>query len=296
MSGEKRGNGAGSERVTFGDTRPRVEPTLGTAGTPAAGTGAGGEKQTAPAGDQPRLPLLYKSVVPLQKGLHGDLGLVAGATYGFAAGVNVVPLNAVEFAVASRTYPIVFAGDDTPAPVAVLGLQPGQNLFVDDAGRWDDGAYVPAYVRRYPFIFAGARESDQYALSLDTSSSLVESGGARPLFEGDEPSDLTKKALEFCRSYHQHHGATAAFAKAIGAQGLLADRAIELKLPSDRKIALRGFRAIDDKKLDALADDDFLDWRRRNWLPLIYSHLGSLANWGPLVSRAVRQGREPTAS
>ena len=39
------------------------------------------------------------------------------------------------------------------APVAVLGLSSGENLYTTGTG-WAKGVYVPAYVRRFPFCMS----------------------------------------------------------------------------------------------------------------------------------------------
>ena len=101
-----------------------------------------------------QLPLFYKSIVPLSTQFHPNHGLVPQEALNFTRGSHAIPLTVDEFAVAQRSFPIVFGMGENPAPLALLSLVDGQNLFLDDAGRWQPGAYLPAFVRRYPFMLA----------------------------------------------------------------------------------------------------------------------------------------------
>lgn len=258
-------NGAG-DRVTFGDA-----PTIGAGET---------------ADKQKRL-LFYQKPEALNRERHGDLCLKNDAHYGFARNANAVPLNAVEFAIAVKHYPIVFTAETHAVPVAILGLRQGQNLFVDGQGAWVKSQYVPAYVRRYPFLLVAAPDNGgKLALCVDTASDLLEQDGARRLFEAGEPSDLAKRVLEICSGYMTQQELTRQFAAAILEQELLGERTIEVARKNGGKLTLKGFRTIDEKKFNALPDEIFLAWRKRGWLAPIYAHLMSLGNWPALVARA----------
>lgn len=235
------------------------------------------------------LPLFYKRIEALGPQRHARLGIKAQGTYAFAGAANSVPVNAIEFGLVSRNYPIVFSNEERGLPIAVLGLQAGENLFVDAAGHWERGQYVPAYVRRYPFIALAPQNSRDYALCIDVASDLLEVDGARPIFEAGQPSDLTKKALEFCQTYQTQQDATQLFVEAIAKSGLLVPRSAKVTLHSGDGRALSGFRIIDEHKFNALPDNVFLDWRKRGWIGLIYAHLASQACWPALVERASRR-------
>ena len=100
-------------------------------------------------------PFGYKEIVPLYKNNRVRLP-APGALPEFCKTLNAIPVSYSEFPVACRDYPLVFTSGDqgqSYAPVAVLGLANGENLFFAD-GAWDRSAYLPAYVRRYPFCMA----------------------------------------------------------------------------------------------------------------------------------------------
>lgn len=216
-------------------------------------------------------PLFYRRPVPLSAQAHAQWRLKDG-NLAFAVGTNSVPLVTGEFALASRSYPIVFAAEDA-APLALLGLERG-NLFVADS-QWSEGHYVPAYVRRYPFVFIRTEHPQGFALAIDADSDRVVRDGEEgvALFQDDEPTALTRQALEFCSLFTGEHQATQAFAAALRSQGLLAARNADAILPGGRKLSMTGFEVVDAQKFAALPEEIVVDWHRKGWLGLVNSHL-----------------------
>jgi hypothetical protein len=226
------------------------------------------------------LPLFYRKPQPLVPVIHDNVRLTEG-DYAFAAGTNAVPVAIIEFAQAMRFYPIVFA-EGGNFPVAVLGLSAG-NSFVSD-GRWSDRHYVPAYARRYPFVFVDAGEQG-FALAIDVMSERVVQGGdiGTPLFEDGKPTPLTESALTFCREFHTAHLQTQAFVTALVEHGLLIEQQADAKLASGEPRRLAGFRVIDREKFGRLDDAVILDWHRKGWLALALFHFASLDRFADLL-------------
>lgn len=242
--------------------------------------------QTAPAGDQPLLPLFYKAVQPLNSQVHGDWRLKPGDA-SFARETPFAPIVVSEIADAARSYPIVFAADGAQ-PIAVLGLE-RRNLFVED-GRWSADAYIPAYVRRYPFAFVVTDEPRSVQLAIDRGSDRVAQGGdeGAPLFADGQPSELTAQALEFCVAFGRDAELTALFATALREKGLLIDRRADATLPDGRKLGLDGFQIVDTEKFAALDDETVLAWHRQGVLGLVHHHLASLERFNVLLNRQAR--------
>lgn len=113
--------------------------------------------------------------------------------------------------------------------------------------------------------------------------------GARPLFENGQPSELTKKALEFCQAYQAQQNTTRQFVDALNKQGLLVPRVAKVTLANGTERTLQGFRIVDEQKFDKLSDEVFLDWRKKGWLGLIYVHMISQSGWTALVERVNRR-------
>jgi SapC len=102
----------------------------------------------------PKQLLIYEKAVPVTRQRHGNVSIKAGSDFGYAKTVNSVPLLASEFDLASREYAIVFSGQGNDMmPAALLGIRDNENLYVDDKGLWN-AKYIPAFVRRYPFVFS----------------------------------------------------------------------------------------------------------------------------------------------
>jgi len=230
------------------------------------------------------LPLFYRQPQPLQAGLHAKLSLAKQPGYGFAAGANSVPLIASEMATACRHFPIVFTEGPQPSPVAVLGLRGEENLFIDDAGQWRANTYIPAYIRRYPFIFMENADQSQFTLCADMAAENITESSENPLFDAEgAPTPLTRSALEFCREYQNQHAYTAEFCRALAGADLLVENRADVTLPDGQRLTLSGFKIIDEAKFNALPEPDFLRWRANGWLMLVYCHLISIAAWPALL-------------
>jgi hypothetical protein len=99
--------------------------------------------------------LYYEKPVLLNREKHRSRRIRPSSGFGFARNANSLYLAGVEFNEACKEYAIVFtrlAGGKV-APVVVLGLRARENLFVDQQEHWT-ATYVPAFVRRYPFVLA----------------------------------------------------------------------------------------------------------------------------------------------
>lgn len=237
------------------------------------------------------LPLFYADPVPLAAGRHGNSCLLAGDA-GYTAQASAIPLVLADFTGASRHYPVLFTSGEV-APVALVGLE-RDNLFVDE-GRWADGVYVPAYVRRYPFVLVEAGDKSGFGLTIDQASALVAPDGeaGEPLFDDAKPSPVTQRVLEFCRLFNLEFTATQAFCEAVGEQQLLVERKADVTLPGGRKLGVAGFQVVDPKRFAKLSEEKVVAWNWSGWLALFHTHLASLTRFADLLAR---QGAREAAS
>lgn len=243
--------------------------------------------------DNRALPLFYSQPAPLDAKLHAALGLKKNFGLSFTTKVNAVPVNMIEMPQICHFYPIAFSPDGNATPVALLGLRDNENLFVNAQGEWAPDTYIPAYIRRYPFIFSELPGNDQLTLCVDMQPGIVDEDSDQKFFDADgKPSRLAQNALEFCKSYHAAAQQTLAFSKALADSGLLVDRQAEINVSGGQRINFSGFRIVDEQKLADMPDKDFMEWRRRGWLPFLYAHLFSGAQWQRLTN-LLRQRAEP---
>jgi hypothetical protein len=228
-----------------------------------------------------QMPLFYTAPTPLDSKRHATFGLKKGFGYEFSQHVNAVPVNLIEMPQVAQFYPIAFAPDATATPVAILGLRDNENLFVNKDGSWQENTYIPAYIRRYPFIFSEIPGKDaQLSLCVDMNSEIISEKEEQKFFDATgQATELSKNALEFCKSYHAAAQQTLKFGEILDQSGILVTRAAQIKTSDNHTINFTGFRIIDEEKLNALSDADFLKLRANGVLGFIYAHLFSGAQW-----------------
>ena len=246
--------------------------------------------QTAPA-----MPMFYKNPVPIEPQRHATAGLRERSDFRFAADTNAVPLTAAEIVHAARTYPIVFSAAAPTVPFAVVGLRDHENLFVDAAGTWREDAYIPAYVRRYPFIFSEVPDSDRLVLCIDEAAEHFETASSsRPFFAADgKPVDALQRAFKFNETFQVHFAETRRFGEWLDQNKMLEDRMAKADLGGGQSFTLRGFRLLNPERLQTMEDAVVLELHKKNWLPLLHFHLQSLNNWGLLSALARTRGEQP---
>ena len=231
-------------------------------------------------------PLFYKRVVPLNREQHRNLYIEPEPGFNFARETNCVYVAAVEFLLASREYPIVFAVGDNEQlfPVVLLGVRNGQNLYIDDKGQWRT-RYIPAYVRRYPFILATDEANTRYTVCIDESypgfNTVKE--GEPLLLESGEDGPLLRRSVEFLKDYQSQILLTAAFCKTLQELKLMEPMQANISLKSGEKLALTGFQCVNKTRLKALDDAELAKLARNDYLELMHLHLQSLANMNSLL-------------
>jgi SapC protein len=228
---------------------------------------------------------LHKKPVALDRQQHRNLKLDRNARdMSRSKALNGFFISAGEFVEACKDYPIVWvpAGQDAKgkaqvAPIAVFGLQQGQNLCIDAADRWRV-RYVPAMLRFYPFAIARTSPNEM-VLCIDESWRGLGSAVGDPLFKDDgEPSELTLNVNKQLQDLEVDVERTRLVGDKLTALGLLREMRFDATLPSGNKVQLEGFYAIDEDKLGKLADGELLDLARGGVLGIIHAHQISLSN------------------
>lgn len=231
--------------------------------------------------------MMYERPELLSRESHGALGISRPARpYGFCAKMRAVPLTVGEISLASRHYPVIFSHTTNFVPLAVLGVVDDLNLFVDESGNWERNAYVPAFVRRYPFAVASDNESDKFAIVIDTAHEGVVSGAEFPFFNDAGLTESTERAIEFCRQYEGERRQTEQAMKALEAFGLISPQsAMYTPEGQNEQQPFAEYYGVDAAKLQALPDEKFIDLRKSGLLPLVHVQLNSMINWRDMLGR-----------
>jgi hypothetical protein len=245
---------------------------------------------------QNQLPLFYNALEPLSSQTHAKYRVRATETAPFLVGNHAVPVTVDEFPLLQRHMPIVFTAGDDAIPIALMGLNEGINVFIGDDGKLTEQVYVPAYIRRYPYMLARLRpDTDEMSLCFDpTSDRIGEFDEGEALFENGEPTEVTKNILGFNEQFEQAGARTAGFMKELAELGLLMDGEMSIQPDgAERPFIYRGFQMVDEKKLTDIRGDQLRKMNQSGMLPLIYAHLFSLSLMRDIFARQVELGKAP---
>ncbi|GLS43627.1 SapC family protein [Methylobacterium brachythecii] len=234
--------------------------------------------------------LIYERAVPVTRQRHGSWSVKAGSTFEFARSVNSVPLMVAEFANAAAEYAVVFGGAaDEIIPVALLGIRDNENLYVKDSGAWT-GNYVPAFLRRYPFVFSSdnVNEADAtFTLCVDEEfAGCNDEGRGERLFDTEgERTQYLQNVLGFLQAYQVQFQRTKLFVKRLQELDLLESMQAQFTLRTGQRSTLSGFSVVNRERLKALPADKLAELMQADEMELIYLHLASMRNLTPIAER-----------
>jgi hypothetical protein len=240
------------------------------------------------------LPLLYRDLVPLSSIDHVTWKARSLDSLAFAKGEHAIPVTVDEFALAQRHYPIIFSVGDNPVPLALMGLNEGMNTFVDDQGKVTEAVYLPAYLRRYPFLLAKLRpEAEELSLCFDPTAGIVgEFDEGEALFADGQPTEAVTRVLSFCQEFEESGMKTGQFMAELAEHGLLMEGEVSIQPEGENPpFVYRGFQMVDETKLRDLRGDVLRKMMQSGMLPLIHAHLFSLQTMREIFGRQVIQGK-----
>ncbi len=227
-----------------------------------------------------RPPLFYSNLVPLDKEKHKAHKLKKQDSYAFAVNANSIPVAGFEFFEASRNFPIFFVkgADGIFIPVAILSLRKAGH---DLGEKWED-AYVPAYLRRYPFIL-----SAEGVVLFDEPAPHVQAEEGEDLFdENGEPTEVAKGIIKFLEQIDRGYRLTEEFARVLGEKELLEPFKGSVKL-SEGSVSFGDLYSINEKKMhEVLTEADVYEWFKKGWLAWSLAHLHSIGSINEILIRA----------
>ena len=245
----------------------------------------------------PQLPIFYNGLEPLSSELHANYKVKPADAAPFLSNQHAIPLTVEEFPLVQRYMPIVFSSGAESVPIALMGLNEGVNVFVDAGGKLvEDNLYVPAYVRRYPYMLARLRpDADELSLCFDpTSPTIGDFDDGEPLFDNGQPTEMTRNILQFNENFEQAAARTGAFMNELRDLGLLMEGEVTIQQDgNEQPFVYRGFQMVNEEKLVDLRGDQLRKISQSGMLPLLYAHLFSLSLMRDIFARQVQQGKMP---
>ncbi len=230
--------------------------------------------------------LFYKNITILNRDKHRNYHLKAAENFEFAAETHLVPLAGQEFYHAARDYPILFIGEEEQTvPVALLGLESGQNSYLDANKVWIPNVYVPAFVRRYPFVLAEMGDENSSVCFDAAFSGWNESEGKALFNEAGENSEFLNDIVRFLQNYAFEMKRTQEFVSRLKALNLLQPKTLQLTHSSGQNFTVHDFKAIDEEAFGKLPDEEVLKLHKAGFMGWIYAHLISLGSVNQLFDR-----------
>jgi hypothetical protein len=243
------------------------------------------------------LPIFYGDLQPLSSTLHPKYTQRRTDRAPFLSGGHAIPITIDEFVSCQRFYPVIFSTGENPVPLALMGLNEGVNVFVDAEGKLiNDETYLPAYVRRYPFMLARLQpESEELSLCFDPTSNLVgEYEDGQPLFEDGKPSETTNNILKFCEEFELSAQRTVSFMNELRQSGMLMEGEVSIQpTGAEQPFVYRGFQMVNEEKLRELPAEEVHRMNQNGMLPLIMAHLFSMQLMREIFAKQVVQGKGP---
>ncbi|MBF0612070.1 MAG: SapC family protein [Magnetococcales bacterium] len=229
---------------------------------------------------------MFQKMVPVNAQRHINKKIKNSESYTFASKIHIAYVTLHEFARASATYPIVFIEDrerDDFRPVALLGLDSGENLFVDGDGKWH-ASYIPAIIRRYPFALSQVGGADdQYVVCVDEDSALLnDTEGAAIFAENGEPTQVLENVKRYLGELQQMDVLTRKFTKFLSAHNMLTPLNMRVR-QADQIKNISGCYVINEERMNNLSDDLFLEMRKNRYLAAVFAQLISLSQIERLV-------------
>lgn len=235
---------------------------------------------------------LYSNLLTLNVDQQPDLTIkILDDHFAFARNMHVMPLSISEFSAAAGHYPIVFVegADQLFYAMALTGLEPDNNLFVDAAGRWESDVYVPAFVRRYPFMLGTSDDGQALAVQVDADYAGLAHAEGMAFFENGEATEYLQQVMSFLRAYQNEMAATQQFVNRLHQLGLLVPQQITVSDELGPDKTLGGFWVIDEKRYNDLDDQRVVEMFHNGFLRLIEQHKLSLNRIQTLARRAERR-------
>lgn len=232
---------------------------------------------------------MFEKIIPLDSKAHAGTKFKTNFGYGFARKQHLALVCLPELPKVAVNYPILFIkkpGTEKFSPVALLGVEPNENLYVDAQGAWAQGAYIPSAYRRYPFVLVKT-EAQGMTVWMDDTPDLISEEDGQELFSADgKETEFLLKNKEFLSELLKADIMTDEFCEKLVELDLLVAGSLDIRIGTDSK-QFSGCFVVDENRLNALPPDAFQGLRDRGFVGSIYAHLLSINLIEKVVARKV---------
>jgi len=229
---------------------------------------------------------MFEKAEILDRWKHQGLGYKPASDYRYASSLMACPIAHSEMTKVSREYPIVFSNQEKRIPLAHFSVKEKTNAFVNADNNWN-ADYIPAHVRRYPFVLGDKGDGENFYIMAD-SRGLCNDHDAEELFQNSSDEKEGEKgvigrATDFLVGFERELKATEALIAPLYEYDILAPKTVTLEQRGNAPVHVSGVLLVDRPKLAALNDSVLGTWARSGLLDLVSLHLASQENWLRLV-------------
>jgi hypothetical protein len=222
---------------------------------------------------------IYKNIQVLDKVKDKSTKVDEIIGFDYTSDLTSCALSLSEFKEASKSLPIVFIKNENNqySALSILGLNDKNSCLKED-GKWKHATYIPAFVRRYPFIFL--EDKDKLALCIDKDCKAINKKKGKILFDkAGEATEYTNNVMKFMEQFQNEAKITSAIIADLDSWGILEDAQLEIKKEGKETQTLKGFKRVNEQKLYELDDEKLLAIIKNGVYKSIVYHLDSLANF-----------------
>ena len=240
----------------------------------------------------------YNNILPLNTEEHKDLRLKIDNNFSIFSNTNALPIAGVEFIEASREHAIAFINyqEEGIIPVYILGLRDNENLLLDDENNWKY-RYIPAFVRRYPYIMVEPNEDGNSVVCIDADYEGINHPDGELIFtkkDGEiKPTPQLEAAMDMLKDFNAQLTRTREFTKRLEEYDLLKEISPQINLADGREFSIGGIYTVDEEKLLKLEDEKALTLYRSGEMAWIYNHLASISNLIRLAEHLPADAKAP---
>lgn len=239
---------------------------------------------------------MIKNYVMLNNVDHYDLKVIDSLENNSEAAKSVVLIFPTEFVHVHKEFPILlskFDGDKPYQPVALMGVLPNQNLFLDKTSKkgWSWSAnYIPAIINRGPFI-TGLHElvdgTVEKKVFIDVSSPLISKKEGKNVFltHGGKTPYL-EHVVSVLDKIDTGKSVSDEMFLVLDQMGLIEPLTINIDLVNGDKIEITRYSTINEDALHTLSGDNLEKLNKLGYLSSVFFILSSLSNLKTLIDRA----------